>query len=249
MVSGTFRPTNVGAGDAFPAPAPAPGGGTLLSVFNGVNPNGTWSLYVFDDVGGDVGDFGGGWELNITSTGGGATCTGSPKIFTYTVNPTPNAVATPASQTSCSGSAITTIALTGNVTGTVYNWVRDNSGTVTGIAATGAGDISGSLTNTTNVPVTVTFTITPSYTNAGTTCTGVPITATVVVNPIPNAVATPASQTICSGSAITTIALTGNVTGTVYNWVRDNTGTVTGIAATGSGNIAGSLTNSTNLHQ
>ena len=114
-------------------------------------------------------------------------CTGSSRTFTFTVNPTPNAVATPSSQTRCSGVAIQTIALTGNVSGTVYNWTRNNgdvaSGTVTGIAASGSGDISGTLTNTTTSPVTVTFTVTPSYTNAGVTCTGTPITATVLVNP------------------------------------------------------------------
>ena len=181
-----------------------------------------------------------------TFTNGGTTCTGTPLIFTITVNPIPNAVATPSSQTICSGSAITTIVNSGSVSGTVYNWTRDNTITVTGIAASGAGNISGSLTNTTNAPITVTFTITPSYTNAGTTCTGTPITATVVVNPVPNAVATPSSQTICSGSAITTIVLSGNVTGTVYNWIRNNTVTVTGIAASGAGNISGTLTNTTN---
>jgi hypothetical protein len=179
-------------------------------------------------------------------TNAGVTCTGTPITATVVVNPVPNAVATPSSQTICSGSAITTIVLTGNVAGTVYNWVRDNNATATGIAASGAGNISGTLTNTTNVPVTVTFTITPGYTNAGVTCTGTPITATVVVNPVPNAVATPSSQTICSGSAITTIVLTGNVAGTVYNWVRDNNATVTGIAPSGAGNISGSLTNTTN---
>ena len=187
-----------------------------------------------------------GFDYTFETFSCGIVCTGPSKTFTYTVNPTPNAVATPSSQTICSGSAITTIALTGNVVGTVFNWTRDNTVSVTGIANSGAGDISGSLTNTTNAPVTVTFTITPSYTNAGVSCTGTPITATVVVNPIPNAVATPSSQTICSGSAITPINLSGNVIGTVFNWVRDNTVSVTGIANSGSGNISGSLTNTTN---
>ncbi len=63
--SGTYKPGNFGTGDTFPAPAPVgpypdP---QLLSVFNGVNPNGTWSLYVFDDVGGDVANINLGWEL------------------------------------------------------------------------------------------------------------------------------------------------------------------------------------------
>src|SRR5262245_50360131 len=70
VVSGTFRPTNIGTGDLFPAPAPA---GPYpdpqrLSVFNGVNPNGTWRLFVVDDAATDVGNFNGGWRLNITTT-------------------------------------------------------------------------------------------------------------------------------------------------------------------------------------
>ncbi len=70
VVSGTFRPTNLGAAaDVFPAPAPAGPNPNpqLLSVFNGVNPNGTWSLFVVDDVGGDAGSIAQGWELSITT--------------------------------------------------------------------------------------------------------------------------------------------------------------------------------------
>ncbi|MBK8608453.1 MAG: hypothetical protein IPL84_00430 [Chitinophagaceae bacterium] len=150
-------------------------------------------------------------------------------------------MATPASQTICSGATITTIALTGAVSGTIYNWTRDNAVAVTGIAASGAGNIAGALTNTTNAPVTVTFTITPTANG----CAGAPITATVLVNPTPNAVATPASQAVCSAFPINTIVMTGNVSGTTYNWTRDNTVTVTGMAASGSGNISGSLINVT----
>jgi len=70
IVSGTFRPANVGTGDTFPAPAP-PGpypDPQLLSVFNGLDPNGTWSLYAVDDFGGEIGSIAGGWSLTITTT-------------------------------------------------------------------------------------------------------------------------------------------------------------------------------------
>ena len=62
---GTFQPTNIGAGDTFPAPAPTPSGPTPLSGFDGKNPNGTWSLWVNDDAGGDSGQFAGGWSIRI----------------------------------------------------------------------------------------------------------------------------------------------------------------------------------------
>lgn len=68
--NGSYKPSNFGTGDTFPAPAPVGpyNDPQLLSVFNGVNPNGTWSLYVVDDVGGDVGNINLGWELAITTT-------------------------------------------------------------------------------------------------------------------------------------------------------------------------------------
>jgi IPT/TIG domain len=64
---GTYRPTN---GQAFNGTAPAPAGpyGATLSVFNGTDPNGTWSLYAFDDFpssGG--GSIDGGWRLRVTT--------------------------------------------------------------------------------------------------------------------------------------------------------------------------------------
>ncbi len=63
--SGTYHGTDYPPGDTFPAPAPAGPYGTNLAVFNGINPNGTWSLYIFDDAVGDAGRVDGGWTLNI----------------------------------------------------------------------------------------------------------------------------------------------------------------------------------------
>ncbi|HYI35705.1 MAG TPA: hypothetical protein VEX39_03820 [Thermoleophilaceae bacterium] len=52
----TYRPTNYDTGpDPFPAPAPPGPYGGALAAFNGTNPNGTWKLYAYDDLGGDVG--------------------------------------------------------------------------------------------------------------------------------------------------------------------------------------------------
>ncbi|HLO55376.1 MAG TPA: PKD domain-containing protein, partial [Saprospiraceae bacterium] len=155
---------------------------------------------------------------------------------TILVNPIPNAVATPSAQIICSGNAITTIALTGNVSGTVYNWTRDNTVGVTGVGASGAGDISGMLVNVGNTPITVTFTITPSYTNGGGTCLGTSITATVIVNPTASVNAVQ-NQVVCNNLSTTLIQFVSPTTGgtITYNWTN-NTPSI-GLSANGTGNI------------
>ncbi|CCI12466.1 Similar to tr/Q12JK6/Q12JK6_SHEDO Peptidase S8 and S53 [Microcystis aeruginosa PCC 9806] len=65
ITSGSYKATDFETGDIFNSPAPGGPYGTDFSVFNGINPNGTWSLYVIDDAGGDVGTIAGGWSLNI----------------------------------------------------------------------------------------------------------------------------------------------------------------------------------------
>ncbi|WP_255512758.1 PKD-like domain-containing protein [Flavobacterium sp. GT3R68] len=168
-------------------------------------------------------------------------CPGNTITATVTVNPKPTVAATNSPQTICSGNSIVAMALSGNVTGTVYNWTRDNTASVTGIAASGSGNISGTLTNTTSANVTVTFTITPLANG----CTGTPITTIVIVKPKPTVAATNASQTICSGDTIATMVLSSSTVGTTYTWTRNNTVNVTGIAASGSGDISGTLNNIT----
>jgi subtilisin-like proprotein convertase family protein len=67
LSSGTFRPTDLGlVADTFAAPAPAPNGNVTLSTFDGVDPNGTWQLWVVDDRDDDVGDIAS-WALQITA--------------------------------------------------------------------------------------------------------------------------------------------------------------------------------------
>ncbi len=72
LAAGNFKPTNIGSGDAFPAPAPAtPPTGTTLSAFNGANPNGIWSLYLVDDNGNNAGSISGGWAISIATSATG----------------------------------------------------------------------------------------------------------------------------------------------------------------------------------
>jgi hypothetical protein len=64
MVSGTYKPSEVFSSIFDP---PAPGGpyATSLSIFNGLSPNGTWSLFVQDFAGFDFGEISGGWSITF----------------------------------------------------------------------------------------------------------------------------------------------------------------------------------------
>ena len=63
---GAYRPTNFGAGDVFPLPAPTPGSRAGLSLLDRGKPNGTLKLFVVDDEPTGVGNIDG-WQLDIVA--------------------------------------------------------------------------------------------------------------------------------------------------------------------------------------
>lgn len=67
ILSGTYKPTNFGGGDAIPGGNPPGPYGSLLSGFAGTDPNGTWKLYVWDDTPAASGSISAGWCVNITT--------------------------------------------------------------------------------------------------------------------------------------------------------------------------------------
>ena len=71
IVTATYRPANHVSGgnvtDFFPGLA-QPFTNVSLSIFNGTDPNGTWSLYIVDDSTGGQGNVAGGWSLILTTT-------------------------------------------------------------------------------------------------------------------------------------------------------------------------------------
>ncbi|HJV08136.1 MAG TPA: hypothetical protein VJ653_00575 [Acidimicrobiales bacterium] len=131
LTSGTYRPADddddaseVFGPDQFPGAPVDPGTATALSIFDGINPNGTWSLYVVDDEPGPPtgGDFGGGWCLNITTsgtptssstptTGGGSTTTPTSSTLPPTSSTTPTS-STSSTSTTVGPTTTTTIATT-----------------------------------------------------------------------------------------------------------------------------------------
>jgi hypothetical protein len=82
LVSGVFGPRDYGGvpPDEFLAPAPAEPYLTALSAFEGVNPNGVWSLYVVDDLEDDEGAIADGWRLDLFRSQV-TCCDSSPRLF------------------------------------------------------------------------------------------------------------------------------------------------------------------------
>jgi hypothetical protein len=168
----------------------------------------------------------------VTPTSDPEGCVGAFFDVTITVNPTPDVATIPVSiPAQCSG-ATTDITVTNPnlVAGTTYNWSAPITAGITeltsAVGATGvllSTHIQQTLTNTTNAPITVTFTITPVG-PAPSNCTGTPITRTVVVNPTPAGAITASNAAVCSGNPVmltfTATAGTGNydivVNGTTY---------------------------------
>lgn len=77
-------------------------------------------------------------------------------------------------------------------------------------------------------------------------CVGIPVTIQVTIHPIPDVIATPALQTICSAGT-TGITLSGIVPGTVFTWTYAvfPSGSVTGASAGSGSTIAQTLVNTT----
>jgi len=172
-------------------------------------------------------------SYTITPTANG--CPGSPIVSTITVNPIPVATAVPT--TICSG-ATSNIVLSSTPTGASFAWTPFQTD-VQGATAASGTSIAQTLTAQGNLPGTVDYTITPTLNG----CPGSPIHSIITVNPIPVAIASPVSTSICSGST-TNIPLSSLVFGTTFAWTVVQTN-VTG-AINGNGvSIAQTLTATT----
>jgi uncharacterized repeat protein (TIGR01451 family) len=67
IISGTYKPSNYQGPVALPGTAPSKSYQFTLSAFEWSNPNGVWSLYVYDDTPADSGVIAGGWSLSFTN--------------------------------------------------------------------------------------------------------------------------------------------------------------------------------------
>ncbi|NBR13384.1 MAG: hypothetical protein EBU01_02235, partial [Crocinitomicaceae bacterium] len=186
-------------------------------------------------------------SYTVTPTSG--TCAGNPFTLVVTVSPRP--VVSNESTTICSGGtfAVTPASGGSNVipAGTTYSWAAPSVTGITGtVAGTNAPVIGGSLTNTTNAPINVTYTVTPTVGG----CAGATFNVTVTVEPRP--AVSSMTVAVCTDNTfnITPVNTTNGIVpaGTTYSWVAPTP--PTGITGTASGSnlpsISGTLTNNTN---
>ncbi|MEI7501656.1 MAG: Ig-like domain-containing protein, partial [Paludibacter sp.] len=189
--------------------------------------------------------------------GGVSGCDGAAYEYSITVNPTPN-ITTAQTETICSGTSFSIIPKDefGNTVpnGTTYTWSAPASFPVGGITGgiaqlTAQTSISQTLTNTTNAPATLTYTITP----LSGICGGSTFTLTVTVNPSPKIINQTSS--ICSGNTfvVTPANDANNIVPTIttYTWsepVSLPLGAIKGgsVQTIGQSSISQTLTNTSN---
>jgi gliding motility-associated-like protein len=178
-------------------------------------------------------------NVTYTITPQANNCSGLPVQVPVTVNPIPNVVINPNSQTICSGEQ-TSLNLSSNLPGTTFGWTISNNAAISGAFDGSGSDIQQTLSNGSVLPQPLTYTVTPSLNG----CNGSPVNATVTVNPIPVVTPTPATQTICSGQS-TSIVLNSNVSNTTYAYTFTSAAGITGPSNGSSSPIIQQLTNTT----
>jgi hypothetical protein len=201
FASGTYRPVDddddMGEAqpvDVWDAPAPTPTESTSLSTFNGIDPNGTWNLWVVDDTNQAATDINGGWCVDILTTGGGGGTTST--STSTTLGPT----------TSTSTSTSTTLAPTTSTSTSTSTTLAPTTSTSTSTSTTLAPTTSTSTsTSTTLAPTTSTSTSTSttSTTSASTTTTSTTSTSTsTTVAPTSTSTSTTISPTSSTSTTI-----------------------------------------------
>ncbi len=186
------------------------------------------------------------YQVISTSTLNGITCSATSNTLTVTVSSAP--VVQNVNQTICSGTAFTVSPVNGGgnsiPAGTSYTWTVNNNPNVSGQSSQNSGQnsISQTLTNNTNTPQTIIYSVTPT---AG-VCSGNPFSVNVLVNPTP-VLTLSANQTICGGQTTIASTYTNSVAGGIFTYALQNAAgvpvAVTGFPTTGNGQIPAATIN------
>ena len=193
--------------------------------------------YIADSV------YGGGWSIRTTSnptatTSSAALSLASGASADYLIgelDPPPAPVVNePSPSATCEGSS--------------YVVTGSNFYGVTGVTINGAAasyTVNSSTQITIAIPVGATTGVIAVSNSTGTTSTS----SSLTINAQPQTTVTPSSQTVCSGTAISTIVFgnTSNISGTTYSWTRTGNNAAISGATTGTANISGSFVSTSTI--
>lgn len=158
-------------------------------------------------------------------------------VVVVTVNTSPVVISS-ANKNICSGTSVA-YTPTANIAGSTFSWTGSvTSGTVSGVSASGNGNINDILTlpagsSTTG---TVTYIITPIG-PAPTFCAGTPFNLVVIVYPTPTITNASLTQDICAGATTVPVIWQSNVANTTFTWIVSGSAGLSGYQAFGSGNL------------
>jgi gliding motility-associated-like protein len=174
--------------------------------------------------------------LRVTPIANG--CSGNSLAFNISVNPTPALTSDFNLQPICSGT-FQVYTPTSPIANTSYTWSRSFVQGIDNPASAGIGIINERLTNSSNVPLVVTY----NYQLTASGCSSAVLPVYATVNPTPS-ILNPGDQTACN-NAVKIINFTGSaVNGTEYIWSSSNP--AIGAPLLGSGDMYFVATNSTN---
>jgi len=207
--SGTYGVVNGGAYNGSGTPSPV--SNANLAVFNNTNPNGAWTLYVYDDASGDGGSIGS-WSIAFNTSEPVTNYSWSPATFLSATNiANPQAVNINAT-TAYTVTATSVIGCTNTGNVTVTRVAPPNAGTngtltICAGSTVTAGQLFAQLGGTPDAGGS--WSPAPAgagvytYTVAGTApCANATATVTVTAQPQPNA-GSNGTLTICAGSTVT----------------------------------------------
>jgi gliding motility-associated-like protein len=152
-----------------------------------------------------------------------------PTIYTITVNPEGNIIATPIQSIICSGET-TNITIDSNLPGGVFSWTTLAPSSITGDLNGTGSTINQTLINNGNSIDTVVYII--SIGNIS--CPGPDVYVSVAVQPLIT-INQNTDITVCPGELINPNDYISTPAGATISWVNSNT--LTGLGASGSGNI------------
>ncbi|MDP1747038.1 MAG: PKD-like domain-containing protein, partial [Bacteroidota bacterium] len=168
-----------------------------------------------------------------------ATCT-NPITFSVVVavNPRPLLTSTLTPPDICSGTAFSYLPTSGT-TGAAFPWTRAVRTGISNGAGSGTGNPNETLTNTTSAPISVIY----AYNVTANGCS-YSQDVVVAVNPKPVLSSTLTPPAVCSG-IVFNYSPTSSTGGVTFSWTRAVVAGISNVAASGTGNPAETLVNTT----